>query len=197
MRLIKYCNQVDINMKRCALNFAVGAVMGCIFLVIIILRGTCFAQDTTPPTSSNNAVIAISGLKYKQIGSQTILITEGFPYRSDAKTSRKGGKGYDIEIASVKNGVFETTKNSVQPMLAGPLTLVTRGSSFFSPLCTAKDPEKERPNSICDAIGCTWVFSNPGISFATGGVTFKAKKKGATIKFTKEGVEVKGFEMTK
>jgi hypothetical protein len=46
------------------------------------------------------------------------------------------------------------------------------------------------------AVNVTWEFLKPGIVFNRGGCVYTSKVEGATIKFTKEGVLVKDFEIS-
>ena len=46
------------------------------------------------------------------------------------------------------------------------------------------------------AVNVTWEFLKPGIVFRRGGCVYTSKVEGATIKFTKEGVLVKDFEIS-
>lgn len=46
------------------------------------------------------------------------------------------------------------------------------------------------------AVNVTWEFLKPDIVFRRGGCVYTSKVEGATIKFTKEGVLVKDFEIS-
>lgn len=47
---------------------------------------------------------------------------------------------------------------------------------------------------LTHAVNVVWEFVKPGISFETDGVTYVSEKAGATIGFTKDGVEMKGIQ---
>lgn len=150
-------------------------------------------------TTSLGDTIAVrlskAGMKAEVKSADTVLITEGFPYWKDDVVSQPDK--YRILIESVQSDhLFVTTKDSVQPFSAGigGMFLVTRGSTMFLPRCTAKNEEEANNPSGCDSVGLKWTFANSDTSFTVKGLSFKTKRKGATIEFRKDGVLVAGFD---
>ena len=137
-------------------------------------------------------------LQSKQVDSETLLITYGFPYRKDLESSDV------IEIAEIRKNVFTATEKSAVPLDLGGMVYGITGGSFI-PLCAGL---KGR-NSYADAVGSTWVFAKAGMSFILfpreEGANEPAPNnpiylltttaKGATIKFAKQGVMLKGFSI--
>ncbi|TKJ36900.1 hypothetical protein CEE37_14385 [candidate division LCP-89 bacterium B3_LCP] len=69
------------------------------------------------------------------------------------------------------------------------------GSCPFMPRCSLA-ADDESTNDIIDAVNATWIFTKPGITFKVGNRRFRSKYSGATIRFTKEGVYLKGFDIS-
>lgn len=156
-----------------------------ILLTIFLLNGAHSAEE-------------LIDLKYKILDKGTILVTGGLMYKDDIILKEK----CTIFIEDVVGEFgFLIGKGSVLPSLSDKLPgspLITvkleSGPTLWFYSFTRKGPGSKF--DLIDAINVTWVFTKPDLSFKVGQFTFTAKQQGATLEFTKQGVVLKGFEIT-
>lgn len=119
------------------------------------------------------------------IDNVTVLMTGGFPYNN------QDNHKIVLGVSRVEDGVF-----------FGPR--FPRIPGFFTPNCTKpiwKDKVKRTGTGsftfeyVSDAIGTTWQFLHPNISFQVGDRFFRSLAVGSWIHFKKNGVLVRGFEI--
>lgn len=184
----------------------------------IVLPTSSFGQSakkqgvtaSSPTGSSEVGAARNAGFIVKKIDKDAVLITDGFPYRKDMEY----GGGHVINIKEIsERAVFAADKDSVvhmrfvPTMLSGPVSGLPTFSGkgiMFVPMCTAdsKSSQKLQTNTgqpgmnieyLADTVGQTWIFNEPGMSFTVKNTLFTSNTKGASIKFTQEGVLLKGF----
>ncbi len=131
-----------------------------------------------------------AGVKLRQLDEGGILVVEGFPYQKELTG------GDTIEIARVENGIFTASERSTVPTAMMGMVYGVAGGSFVA-RCTAEDGTQ----TLADAVGNTWVFVEPGMSFFVffpgskePAYMLRSKVPQATISFRPDGVLVNGFE---
>lgn len=167
-----------------------------VMLLLIVRMSYAEEKAMRTPKISNREKMKPEGkqksyaFEYYKIDDQTVLITDGFKYR----------KGY-ILGDKIHIAIRDVVRNGI---------LYPEGGMPFIPLCAESEASIEKRNRernqdpfgfsfepLSDAVGVTWIFSEPGIKFSCYNkpyvISFKSRIRGATIEFTEKGVLVKGF----
>jgi hypothetical protein len=185
-------------MKQCR------SLIGILLTIAWILGSSALGQPADPqstakapgaaaapakPAESLVSRLARIGVKAEITPQKELLIKEGFPFTKDIE-----GKDV-IEIADVQGGIFTAAETSAVPTEMGGMVMMVAGGSFMAQLNA-----KEGTRTLADCLGNTWIFQKPGLQFnvyLTGSndpaYTVQSKAAGATIRFTGEGVCLKGF----
>jgi hypothetical protein len=172
-------------------------------LSVVMVSGCGKSEELKSPTAKAQSAVQLKDQSQESIAAKLanmgvdvqvkskdeFFITKGFPYQKDIKANDI------IEIVKIDDGIFTASeKSSVPTKMMGMVNLVAGGS--FIPKCNAKDGT----HSVADSIGNTWIFREANMEFsvylpgATNPVfTVRSTTNGATIKFTEEGVLLKGF----
>jgi hypothetical protein len=172
------------------------------FLVILTyeVRSVASAQDAGNPSQSAGAASPDKAegspqgnLVVEKRDDGALFISRGFLYRDDYELRR-----HDIRIEKVsKTGVFYTGEDVPHTIMVqfgnATIALKAQGATIFVPACVSGKKPKPASGPLCDAIGCRWVFQGKGISFKVDNNLFVSNGEGASIEFTKEGVQVDGF----
>ena len=107
-----------------------------------------------------------------------IAVIQGLPFPiSSLRVAGELETSCNIKIVDVQNQEFIPTEESLIPVYE------------------AFDPVKGQLRTIfyTQAVNVTWVFAKPGLRFITDGIEYVVEKEGATIAFTKEGVQMEGI----
>jgi hypothetical protein len=145
----------------------------------------------TPAKPGESLVFRLAriGVKAEITPQKELLIKEGFPFTNDIEAKDV------IEIVDVEGGIFTAAETSAVPTEMGGMAYLVAGGSFMAQLNA-----REGTRTLADCLGNTWIFQKPGLQFdvyLTGSnvpaYNVQSKAPGATIRFTREGVYLKGF----
>jgi len=179
-------------------------IFGILLMTAWILGGSAPGQPADPQTTAKTPGTAAApakpaeslvsrlariGVKAEITPQKELLIKEGFPFTKDIEAKDV------IEIVDVEGGIFTAAETSAVPTEIGGMAYLVAGGSFMAQLNA-----KEGTRTLSDCLGNTWIFQKPGLQFdvyLTGSndpaYNVQTKAAGATIRFTREGVYLKGF----
>ncbi len=149
--------------------------------------------DADSPISAmagDPAVIHGQGtLAFSNLEDGGILITDGLPWRGSIRVEPR-----TLVIVSATGNLFSVDEASSMPI---PLNgqVVDIPGSIFVPLFLASNQASAAEASLADAVGVTWLFEQGYLRFDLEGFALEATNPGASMTFTPEGVELRGFEV--
>ena len=142
-----------------------------------------------------NKAEEVINLKYQVLDQETILVQGGLLYKSNIVLDKEYTMHIDKIITETKIGfAFMAGKGSTFGLKSekGRIFVNLEEPSLVFHSFTTEDDKY-----LIDAINFEWVFAEPNMSFPVGQYKFKTKKAGATLKFTKEGIVLTGFEINR
>jgi hypothetical protein len=128
-------------------------------------------------------------LAFSDLADGGLLITDGLAWRGSITVAPR-----TLTIITVTGALFSVSSADTMPVPLGGQVVDIPGS-LFVPLFLATNQASATAATLADAVGVTWRFESGGLRFDLDGYSLVAADPGASMTFTADGVELRGFEL--